>query len=109
MRRGAPAGVVLTTIFEISSMLWTCPLTRLSTSWWLFSKRPGESMRLPRAIASRMFGIRDRCFDQLRRIGLHFKFGPLAALYHDIRYASQAIQAWLDGVGRKLPQRSLWR
>ena len=55
-RIGAPSGVVLTTMLPMSSSVRAWPLTRLSTSWWLFSNRPGESIRLLRPIASSSAG-----------------------------------------------------
>ena len=70
----------------------------------MFSKRPGESIRLLAAdrVENRRHG--DRRLQQLGGIDPDFELRLLAALHDDGRYAGHAVQARLEIVGRQLPQ-----
>ena len=104
MCTGIPAGVVLMTIFPMSSGPRAWPVISVRASWWLVSIRPGESIMLLRLIASRMLGIVTPACNELGGIRLHVKLGTCPPCTTTEETPSGAVQPRLQRVVCQFPE-----
>ena len=105
MRMGTPAGVVLTTMSEISSGVARLAGDKRERKFMIVFEQAGRIDHVAAGDGVENAWHGDLRLKQLGGIGLDLELGNLAALQHYHRHAVDAVEARFDGVVGQFPER----